>query len=468
MTQGRLDDVREHFMNRNDDYFEEDELEEDMWDDDLEEYISREEYIERHTPNRYTKAIHYMEDNLSLAEVLEKELYKASNTSQDTIDVKDIPVKSNYQIVSEYLRNLKKKADEIIEFYHEGLWDVHINTIELEEFEKALQKKIETWEKSNVGKVIEEDQILNLFTSNVFQINNFSSAEVYKYIIKFPEINITNSKGHKHYIKDLYMLLRFNPWMRLLEMNGMRGKKTYSELDANYTHSHIATCGVEKGSYRHSCCLGHTDYDNLYMSLIGKFGEYELTLFVQQLGDYLSWESIEGGPYCNINNIIRKDYNRGMPTLSSTDRSIVYKNFVKHYVDKPELIEVEMTFQNGGLIPTFNIPINERFKQLVTTVCPESYKVYYDPLTKREYSVSNQLSRNIERDNLMYRSNGKLFTFRGEDVFFEIYNPQQEEVIEVVHDKIAPSSAIDHIARELLENLYSNYEKNLNKYVNWE
>ena len=134
-------------------------------------------------------------------------------------------------------------------------------------------------------------------------INNLLSLYIH-----FPEITITNSKRQTHLIKDLYIQYdiqvrkaNFNTSNYKLEVSfsGKRAALSLKEWEGGYRHSHLMT-----GSNIFSCfCLGRSDYSILLQSLQIEPTENNWMLVFLGLENYLSWESLEGGPYLTIDSI---------------------------------------------------------------------------------------------------------------------------------------------------------------------
>lgn len=129
-------------------------------------------------------------------------------------------------------------------------------------------------------------------------------------IIYFPIINITNSEGSSHIIKDLYTQIfietdrdkkpeRFSIYNVVL--SGSRATMTIKEVDSKYGHSHLHPIGIMGGSG--TFCMGASAFGDLNMSLHENPVEDTWYIYLLSLGNYLSWESLEGGPYRKIKQI---------------------------------------------------------------------------------------------------------------------------------------------------------------------
>lgn len=120
-------------------------------------------------------------------------------------------------------------------------------------------------------------------------------------ILLYPEINITNTLGHKHLIRDLIVAvpLTVKGAINRMELFGLRTTMTDQERAANYNHSHLSGSTGRAQPF----CLGSKEFPNYMARLNRVLLAEEFELFLVNLKEYLSWESIEGRPYTLISNI---------------------------------------------------------------------------------------------------------------------------------------------------------------------
>lgn len=122
-------------------------------------------------------------------------------------------------------------------------------------------------------------------------------------ILKFDSVTVSNSRGLSHTIYDIYIKLNMSTTFdRLLRIEGIRCKVKLIEYISNYKFSHLFDNGW--GRWSHFCFGNNTVMSNLTSML--STSEFNFILFealLLQLPQYLSWESIEGGPYKRIANI---------------------------------------------------------------------------------------------------------------------------------------------------------------------
>ena len=160
--------------------------------------------------------------------------------------------------------------------------------------------------------------------------------------IYFPEITVSNSNGKNHKYYDLYLRIYINDSSGFT--NSLEGyRTTYSKQEFNsfYMFSHLA----RRYNYQwSSACLG-------YNTSLGEFFKSNPTITYSNslilfslLEQYLSWESLEGGPYVQFSSI-------GMPLnkVELKNKTSQYhffmkdinKNFLKLSTESIESKELE-------------------------------------------------------------------------------------------------------------------------------
>lgn len=354
----------------------------------------------------------------------------------------------NFSILQQHIDKYRQDLEEILEMYFPNRWEIKeqpTSIDELDRIEKWINKH-EFKNRNNSEKFMEE--LIRL--DGYYSTHNFGKKII---IIQFPPFVITNSNGHKHTIKGLWMKFKYNYIYRLMSMGGIRSLKTYSEYETSYNHSHMSSSSTCEKENWLSCCLGGTDYSTLNVALRNNFDTNDTTLFFQQLSDYLAWESLEGGPYVLIESIGNRNYNSRINYLNNSQINTAYQDFLIKF---PSDYNVELV--DNGVFYTFKVIKDEEFKKKVAEICPENFLQLYDTITKRQYvdNTNNININTIERikqlnNNYKNNSNYKLFNFKGEDIYFQIEEPNNSssEVINPHIVKMAPQSLIDAIAIRL-------------------
>jgi hypothetical protein len=179
----------------------------------------------------------------------------------------------------------------------------------------------------------ERNQIVSLFEKESYlkfsQVKDFS-GDVKNYkkyvidnyffdiIIHFPEITIKNSKGKSRKIYDLYV--KFNVGLDFKIKENLMGIATTFEEDAlnsSYHHSHLPS-----GKYTDfkSFCLGSDTPINLLFHKMksNAFDEGTFKMLLYTIREYVSWESLEGGPHVRMSNVNVNNVGAGFNWLTAS------------------------------------------------------------------------------------------------------------------------------------------------------
>lgn len=124
-------------------------------------------------------------------------------------------------------------------------------------------------------------------------------------MIHFPQLEITNSRHHRHTLYDMYVKLIIvnEAQRRNICIRGTRSSVTVDEFDSSYAHSHLES-GSFKGSFR-EFCIGTGPFFDV-TERVREYGTSDIDswyLYLYNLRSYLCWESLEGGPYMRIESI---------------------------------------------------------------------------------------------------------------------------------------------------------------------
>lgn len=145
-------------------------------------------------------------------------------------------------------------------------------------------------------------------------------------IILYPEITITNSLNMKHTIRNLCVTFSVSISARTLvtSISGTRYTLTVEEEYARYHHSHLSTLGVDSIGNYSTFCLGQ----GAISAFITKHNRYgmgfeEFEYFLYLIDNYVTWESLEGGPYRKITQI---------PILGNNNSTTSYLDISNEYI----------------------------------------------------------------------------------------------------------------------------------------
>jgi len=181
-------------------------------------------------------------------------------------------------------------------------------------------------------------------------------------IIHFPEIEITNKYKYTHIIRDLYMKLTIQNEdnRRMVYIEGTRSTLTIEEFDTQYSHSHLDS-DSHLGEFSEFCIGTGRFFD--VTQLVREYATSTIDnwyLYLYSLPSYLSWESLDGGPYMKIGNI-RSHEN------SSEAMSADIVNKVCHHLSTDYLFFHEGTIQLNHQHPGF-IALCDKYYQSVSSV----------------------------------------------------------------------------------------------------
>lgn len=183
----------------------------------------------------------------------------------------------------------------------EKIYDLDIDWVN---YNKDLEKKATAIEKDEKVKSIgKKDEIYkiccDIFGEDVVDVNG--SENEYNIAILFPEIHITNSRNNKHTIYDLvvYFFINYHPTMTgrtkaSIRFCGTRLTMTREECYSQYGHSHLPGGSIQQID---NFCLGSSEFGVLISQCSLECTQLLWEMMFMSLPSYLSWESLEGGPY---------------------------------------------------------------------------------------------------------------------------------------------------------------------------
>lgn len=242
----------------------------------------------------------------------------------------------------------------------------------------------------------------------------------YVLMIYFPDINITNSQGHSHDIKDLYITLKFDDKGCKGHFFGTRSTRTELELRSSYTHSHLGN--NSRIGYLNRFCTGTGEINLCIANLISEFSSIRFKAFLAILKPYLEWESLEGGPYIRISNISDK---KVIYDTEYTGWDLRYfSEMVENNLDKLSIY----TNEEG----IFDIQTEDIENLFDVETIDSRMVVYKDVETLNYYSLQNSNSNNVEVDKDV------LFIFKDQPIFAKIIEKKvnKDNLIKTIHPNV--------------------------------
>ena len=165
------------------------------------------------------------------------------------------------------------------------------------------------------------------------EFNEEGLAE-YRLVLHFPEITIKNRTGLSHKIFDFYVQILFNDDLTIrATLYCNRATISILEYSSEYVHSHSPRRSRNTGPHWRKLCLGtNTPVGNAVSGIIAdEWNPSLLTTLLIELYSYVSWESLEGGPYIRMSSINNTDDRPTIrPNHEIQDFSKEFDLFVKH------------------------------------------------------------------------------------------------------------------------------------------
>ena len=127
-----------------------------------------------------------------------------------------------------------------------------------------------------------------------------------KLIIHIPRETVENELGLKTTIYDLFIRLQFNKnGLLMYGISYLRSTYTENQLYSRYIHSHCPSLSTDNLTEWHGVCTGSGPINHTISQLA--YPNVELSLwygFIAELRQIVRVESLTGGPYMRIENII--------------------------------------------------------------------------------------------------------------------------------------------------------------------
>lgn len=172
---------------------------------------------------------------------------------------------------------------------------------------EIIERRKKEIEEEKKNTIIIEEQIRELVEENYgedgYVEKSGSRINIY---LRFPNMEITNSRDETNHIKDLYVKIciadiRIDQTYKFsVEFQGRRTTFSLAEYRSNYIHSHLPSGGFYNWN---NFCLGSSDFSIIIENLKLSPTKENWELFLMSIPSYLSWESIEGGPHIQMRNI---------------------------------------------------------------------------------------------------------------------------------------------------------------------
>jgi len=281
---------------------------------------------------------------------------------------------------------------------------------------------------------------------------------IFEVIIKFPDINITNSAGFKHNIKDLYVKVQFVYCDEIdnfipFNIGGTRGKVTDVEAYCSYMHSHLQFMA---GAF-YPFCIGdrESSFGSVMMECIDNLNKENFQALMYMVETLVAWESLEGVPFHKIGELNANETT--LPNLLNSDK--------QYYMEK--LLE----FRREN-----RMDINWKYEDSVKINDDEVFEQF----VKLSDSVGDYINRNFlvgksangEYINISKRKNlpnqqqlERTFVFNATNIRLEIIKTTADTLSTIYIHPSIKSYIKNHLENEAAKHIKrSNREKRISKF----
>lgn len=270
-------------------------------------------------------------------------------------------------------------------------------------------------------------------------------------IIHFPEIDITNSNNEHHTIHNLYCKFSID-YSTILKMNdkddpivnislsGIKSTYVDNEIYTRYNHSHLAN-GVT--NTWNDFCLGSSEFRNVVNQTKLSFTSEMWELLFYSLKQYVSWESLEGGPYAKINNTINYKLDSNL-TYSTSEIEVGLAECIAKELPPIEIWENDFVINRNSSLLFDYFNKNSKLKSI--------YSNYGQNTVEKVIKAKQNVLTEINNSKL-------IFTFKGKEIK---YNVDVNELIRKINES---QSKEIQISLELINEYCFMLEKKMKKYI---
>lgn len=202
-------------------------------------------------------------------------------------------------------------------------------------------------------------------------------------IVHFPDILISNSRKKEHLLKDLFIKLTLQAavsGIRVHKISGARTTFSRAELLKNYSHSHLHSINVrekieifnrepsrEAFPFFDSFCLGSGHINDFLAEYNSSFKETHFEQVLIQLMRVASWESLEGTPYINFENMSSRSH-QNVPFASTTIKAAnLFARFLDFQANPASQKPISLSLGPNGYFIKDELEFEETLKATLTT-----------------------------------------------------------------------------------------------------
>lgn len=293
---------------------------------------------------------------------------------------------------------------------------------------------------------------------------NVGSNWCHLLIIHFPIITIKNNKGRSHIIKDFYLNMYFDKTFKVSSsLFGKRGTVTLEEYLKGYSHSH-ASNGI--GRDWGGMCLGEgTPLVNMFSVLAdpNNFNLDNMTALMLLIKGYVEWESLEGGPYKKIGDLVPTQ-KVNIQTNFSNLKVIAVKEFLLREIQNNEKYNNLIIISKENSKFKININTNS-FTEFANNYLSKDYVYGSEELCLKNdndeyFNITNNGVVNIER--ALAEANQTIAS--NDRVERRIHYKGQSIKTVVVNESFGDSNITKCINPNFLSMIMKSIMKDINKY----
>lgn len=269
----------------------------------------------------------------------------------------------------------------------------------------------------------------------------------------WPIVTVTNENGRSVVIQDLYAKIDVGANGRIpYENHGFllnRATYTKDQFLSGYMHSHISSIPKDDFTRFMRPCLGTGPIKDTILTLKSDYDEASWMLFCQELGVYVTVESLAGGPYNRMEYI--GSNTRSIIALESKESSYSYgtftnsgftydelEAFIKYYLQHGHLsiIFKEGRFQCGLSTYDYILDVSNTFIDFYNECLSEGQyqltKCFDKELLMEVQAAHGRFYRkkgtNVSTLSLNGYRNKPVLIFKGKEIKTTITEEKEEEV----------------------------------------
>lgn len=286
--------------------------------------------------------------------------------------------------------------------------------------------------------------------------------------IRFPEIEMSNKTINKHTIYDLIVRQpilfrsttntfrfdqRLNTRTLFEQLEGLRMTCTLDEMRASYTHSHLPTGTT--GYFLNNCnnnnqdtgyifqqfCTGQGDINITKANLCTEFNEENMELHLYQIQSYISWESIDGGPFIEYRNVGARN-----TSIPGQPHSLL------HYIERIRQYRLPLELDWENINGSMSILDNDTFEETLKDVFYDDYSNNANMFLYRSPDGSYyRLAANIIISNEIAREYENYIIFQNKKLFFKTINNSTNQSTQRIRENLFINPNIKNNVRLYIE-----------------